>query len=235
MLSGRTSILRWGICFKKEYLCYKFITIMVGKKDNPKFDTCFFERYAKLTLETILGTKYSDLVNRDRPDLQTDDGRIGIEVTRALKESKIEAIKLLNEMAVAEVKNISGLTEKRGMGYVYGLVDADSVGAEEYRYWLEASSLKRVIENKVKKVVNGFYGDFREFGLYIFTKDDMTPDDLLAAMKLTMELQAESRQQFQTLYISEVQNLYVCDVVTMSYKQYPISNELCKKFFMKSL
>ena len=70
---------------------------------KPKFDTCFFERYAKITLETILGEKYSKLVNKDRPDLQTEDNAIGIEVTRALKESKVEAIKLLNEMAVAEV------------------------------------------------------------------------------------------------------------------------------------
>ena len=202
---------------------------------KPKFDTCFFERYAKITLETILGEKYSKLVNKDRPDLQTEDNSIGIEVTRALKESKVEAIKLLNEMAVAKVKDVSGLTEKRGTGYVYGLVDADSVGAEEYRYWLEASSLKRVIENKVKKVINGFYGDFKDFGLYIFTKDDMTPDDLIAAMKLTMELQSGAEQQFQTLYISEIQNLYVCDVATLSYKQYPISVELCKKFFVNSI
>ncbi len=208
---------------------------MVGTKDSPKFDTCFFERYAKLTLETVLGVKYSDLVNRDRPDLQTDDGRIGIEVTRALKESKIEAIKLLNEMAVAEVKTISSLTEKCATGYAYGLVDTDSVGAEEYRYWLEASPLKRVIENKVNKVKNGFYGDFDEFGLYIFTKDDVTPDDLLAAMKWTMELQAGAERQFQTLYISEVQMLYVCDVATLSYKQYSISNEMCKNFFVKSI
>ena len=208
---------------------------MAKTDSKPKFDTCFFERYAKLTLETILGEKYSNLVNKDRPDLQTEDDSIGIEVTRALKESKIEAIKLLNEMAVAEVKSIAGVHDKRSTGYAYGLVDADSVGAEEYRYWLEASSLKRVIEHKVKKVVNGFYGDFKEFGLYIFTKDDMMPDDLLAAMKLTMELQAESRQQFKTLYISEVQNLYVCDIPTLSYKQYPISEELCKTFFVKSL
>ena len=208
---------------------------MGGKSNKPKFDTCFFERYAKITLETILGDRYAGLVNRDRPDLQTEDGEIGIEVTRALKESKVEAIKLLNEMAVAEVKNISGLVEKRGAGYVYGLVDVDSVGSEEYRYWLEASSLKRVIENKVKKVINGFYGDFKDFGLYIFTKDDMTPDDLIAAMKLTMELQSGAKQQFQTLYISEIQNLYVCDVATLSYKQYPISVELCKKFFVNSI
>ena len=202
---------------------------------KPKFDTCFFERYAKITLETILGDRYSKLVNKDRPDLQTEDNTIGIEVTRALKESKVEAIKLLNEMAVAEVKCISGVQDKRGMGYAYGLVDTDSVGAEEYRYWLEASPLKRVIENKVAKVVNGFYGDFEEFGLYIFTKDDMTAEDLLAAMKWTMELQAGAEQQFQTLYISEVQMLYVCDVATLSYKQYPISEEMCKSFFLKSV
>ena len=208
---------------------------MVDKKNSPKFDTCFFERYAKLTLETVLGAKYSDLVYRDRPDLQTDDGRIGIEVTRALKESKVEAIKLLNEMAVAEVKSVSGLVDKRGMGYAYGLVDVNSVGSEEYRYWFEASPLKRVIENKVAKVMNGFYGDFEEFGLYIFTKDDLTPDDLLSAMKWTMELQAKAEKQFTTLYISEVQMLYVCDVATLSYKQYPISEEMCKNFFIKSI
>ena len=208
---------------------------MGGKSNKPKFDTCFFERYAKLTLETILGAKYSDLINMDRPDLQTEDGRIGIEVTRALRESKVEAIKLLNEMAVAEVKCISGVQDKRGMGYAYGLVDTDSVGGEEYRYWLEASPLKRVIENKVSKVVNGFYGDFEEFGLYIFTKDDMTAEDLLAAMKWTMELQAKADKQFTTLYISEVQTLYVCDVATLSYKQYPISQEMCKSFFLKSV
>ena len=28
-----------------------------------KFDTCFFERYAKITLETFLGEEYSALVN----------------------------------------------------------------------------------------------------------------------------------------------------------------------------
>jgi hypothetical protein len=92
-----------------------------------------------------------------------------------------------------------------------------------------------VIENKVSKVVNGFYGDFEEFGLYIFTKDDMTAEDLLAAMKWTMELQAKAEKQFTTLYISEVQTLYVCDVATLSYKQYPISKEMCKSFFLKSV
>ena len=49
-----------------------------------KFDTCFFERYAKNTLETFLGSSYSALVNEDRPDLQMPDRSLGIEVTRAM-------------------------------------------------------------------------------------------------------------------------------------------------------
>ena len=46
-----------------------------------KFDTCFFERYAKVTLETILGEEYSALINEDRPDLQMEDRSLGIENT----------------------------------------------------------------------------------------------------------------------------------------------------------
>ena len=202
-----------------------------------KFDTCFFERYAQITLETILGERYARLVNRDRPDLQTEDGEIGIEVTRALKECRVEAIRLLNEMAVAEVVDVSGVVEKKGQsGYVYGLGgERDVVGAEEHRYWIGASPLGRVIENKVKKVVNGFYGDFGEFGLYIFTKDDLTEEDLVAAMEWTRELQDGAERRFETLYISEVQTLYVCDVDTLTYEQYPITEEMCKKFFIYSL
>ena len=35
---------------------------------SPKFDTCFFERYAMVSLATLLGEHYAHLVNRDRPD-----------------------------------------------------------------------------------------------------------------------------------------------------------------------
>ena len=45
---------------------------------SPKFDTCFFERYAMASLATLLGDHYAHLVNRDRPDLQDDVLGIGI-------------------------------------------------------------------------------------------------------------------------------------------------------------
>ena len=54
-----------------------------------KYGTCFFERYAKISLEALLGREFSGLVNKDRPDLQSPDGvSLGIEVTRAMEESR---------------------------------------------------------------------------------------------------------------------------------------------------
>ena len=68
-----------------------------------KFDTCFFERYARQTLTTLLGEKYAALVNRDRPDLQMEDKSLGIEVTRAMEPRKEAAVDMLKEMAGLEV------------------------------------------------------------------------------------------------------------------------------------
>ena len=43
------------------------------------FGTCFFEQYAQISLSALLGSEFDCLVNRDRPDLQSEDCRsIGI-------------------------------------------------------------------------------------------------------------------------------------------------------------
>ena len=79
---------------------------MADKKSNtegiytPKFDTCFFERYAQIELSAVLGHEFDALVNMDRPDLQTPGDRVlGIEVTRAMEESKAAGLALLQDVA----------------------------------------------------------------------------------------------------------------------------------------
>ena len=65
-----------------------------------KYDTCFFERYAMLQLRSLLGHKFDSLVNRDRPDLQSSDGKsLGIEVTRAMEGGRQAALKLRLRLA----------------------------------------------------------------------------------------------------------------------------------------
>ena len=121
---------------------------------NRKFDTCFLESYAQVTLETLLGEEYADLVNEDRPDLQKLDMSLGIEVTRAMEPSKNTAHAMLKEMAGMEVKDEDRdeVDQIIRSGYGYGLQEGRYIGYLEYEYWRLAQPLRRIIESKVSKV-----------------------------------------------------------------------------------
>lgn len=210
-----------------------------------KFNTCFFERYAQITLETVLGDEYATLVNKDRPDLQKPDGTLGIEVTRAMEPRKEAAMTMLKEMAGMEVeeKDRSEVDQIISSGYGYGLQDGRYIGHLEYEYWSLALPLKRIIESKVRKVASGFYSDFQEFGLYIFCKDNLTEEEVILTMEYTSELQRNLDVKYSKMYLSLIDKLYVCDLrevditdhPTTNCTSYPISSRMCKEFFIKAL
>lgn len=210
-----------------------------------KFNTCFFERYAQITLETVLGDEYATLVNKDRPDLQKPDGTLGIEVTRAMEPRKEAAMTMLKEMAGMEVeeKDRSEVDQIISSGYGYGLQDGKYIGHLEYEYWSLALPLKRIIESKVRKVGSGFYSDFQEFGLYIFCKDNLTEEEVIMTMEYTSELQRNLDVKYSKMYLSLIDKLYVCDLrdvditdhPTTNCTSYPISSRMCKEFFIKAL
>lgn len=211
---------------------------------NRKFDTCFFERYAQITLESLLGDDYADLVNEDRPDLQKPDMSLGIEVTRAMESSKDVAQAMLKEMAGMEVleEDREEMDQIIRSGYGYGLQDGRYIGHLEYEYWHLAQPLRRIIENKVGKVGSGFYGNFDEYGLYIFCKDDLKYDDVILTMEYTSELQRNLDIRYSKMYLSLIDRLYVCDLTQVDKllrpakcTSYDISRRMCKEFFLKSL
>mgnify|MGYP003302447476 CR=1 FL=1 len=211
---------------------------------NRKFDTCFFERYAQITLESLLGDDYADLVNEDRPDLQKPDMSLGIEVTRAMESSKDVAQAMLKEMAGMEVleEDREEMDQIIRSGYGYGLQDGRYIGHLEYEYWHLAQPLRRIIENKVGKVGSGFYGNFDEYGLYIFCKDDLKYDEVILTMEYTSELQRNLDIRYSKMYLSLIDRLYVCDLTQVDKllrpakcTSYDISRRMCKEFFLKSL
>ena len=209
-----------------------------------KFDTCFFERYAQICLETILGEKYAGLVNEDRPDLQMPDKSIGIEVTRAMEPTKDVAKALLKEMAglTVEEKDKEEIGQIITSGYGYGLQDGRYIGSLEYDYWRLAQPLRRIIESKISKVGAGFYGDFQEYGLYIFCKDNLSEEEVILAMEYASDLQRNLDIKYSTIYLSLIDRLYVCDLSDVNRvlrktdcTSYDISRKMCKEFFIKSL
>lgn len=209
-----------------------------------RFDTCFFERYAQATLEAFLGGSYSALVNEDRPDLQMPDRSLGIEVTRAMEPRKDVAQELLLEMAGVEKPSSDQeeIIQIVKSGYGYGLQDGRYIGRLEYEYWRLAQPLRRIIESKVGKVGSGFYGDFNEYGLYIFCKDHLSEEEVLLTMEYTSDLQRHLDIRYSKMYLSLIDRLYVCDLASVDRTEhitkctsYDISRKMCKDFFLKSL
>lgn len=209
-----------------------------------KFDTCFFERYARISLMTLLGDEYAALVNEDRPDLQMQDGSLGIEVTRAMEPRKDVALDMLKEMAGIDVpeSDREEMGEIIRSGYGYGLQDGKYIGHLEYEYWALALPLRRIIASKIEKVGSGFYGDFKEFGLYIFCKDNLSHDEVILTMEYASDLQRHLDVKYSKMYLSLIDKLYVCDLTTvdrLSHKttctSHDISPRMCKQFFLQAL
>lgn len=222
--------------------CSRLLRIFMPKNHaampGPKFDTCFFERYAMVTLRTVLGERYGRLVNDDRPDLQMPDRSMGIEVTRAMEESKSVADSLLLEMAgVIDPEDDEAEDSRRILesGYAYGLKGGRYVGKLEYRYWSLAQPLRRIIASKVDKVSSGFYGDFRHFGLYVFCKDHLTEEEVNLTVNYTSGLQSGKKVSYDMLYLSLIDSLYVCDMNSGAVSRHEISRDQCRTFFIESV
>lgn len=212
-----------------------FVKEILSHMAKRKFDTCFFERYAKLSLATLVNDKFNELVNEDRPDLQMPDRSMGIEVTRAMEESKTVAQNMLKEMAGLEVDDQEDMKHIKESGYGYGIQDGNYVGHLEYEYWSLALPLKRILASKISKVASGFYDNFDSYGLYVFSKDDMSRDDVEAAMAFTIELQTNLDIRYSTLYLSQIDRLYVCDLSTPEISTIQISKQQCRQFFFNAI
>ena len=210
-----------------------------------KFDTCFFERYAQLTLERVLGEKYAPLVNMDRPDLQNPDGSLGIEVTRAMEPDKHNANQLLKELAGMHISEEQHADMQKIVecGYAYGLPGLNYTGYIEQEYWSLAQPLQRILTSKIEKVARGFYGNFQEFGLYIFCRDLLDITQVEAAVDFTLHLQDNLDLRFNTLYLSQTDTLYVCRLTDNLFSEgissridtHLIPDELRREFFFKAL
>ena len=203
---------------------------------TPKYDTCFFERYAKYSLEALLGERYSHLVNADRPDLQDVEQGIGIEVTRAITEEKNVANSLINEMAGRPVKEVNeDLLKIQESGYSYGLDMNYSVGSNEYNYWALALPMKRILESKLWKVNNGFYGEYKEFGLYVYTKYDYVADEVTEIIGFMMDAQQRCNVRYDHLYISQIDTFFDCDLHQGDFDSFPINSRLSRSFYYRAI
>ena len=206
------------------------------------FGTCFFESYAQISLSALLGSEFDCLVNRDRPDLQSrDDHSIGIEVTRAMEESKKAEEALLRDIAgITPAPRGEEIDQILEYGYAYGLQEGRYIGVKELSYWSMALPLRRILESKVSKVGNGFYGRYEKMGLFVFCREDMKESEAVKALNYTIQLQKYLDIRYNRLYLADVNDLFVCnldDGLKESFRivRYPITQGQRKVFFSEAI
>ena len=207
-----------------------------------EFGTCFFEQYAQISLSALLGSEFDTLVNRDRPDLQSEDGRsLGIEVTRAMEESKKAADEMLLDVAGRTPQprgaEIEQILEN---GYAFGLEEGKYIGVKELLYWSMALPLARILESKVAKVGNGFYGRYDKMGLFVFCRENLGATEARKAMNYTLSLQKYQDLRYNRLYLADVDDLFVCnldDGITPDTRliRYRISQEQREAFYQEAI
>lgn len=208
-----------------------------------KYGTCFFERYAQISLESLLGDEFADLLNEDRPDLQSPDGKtLGIEVTRAMEESRTAAQSLLKEMAGIKPmeEDENDIHQIIDSGYAFGLQNGRYIGARELDFWSMALPMKRILESKISKVNCGLYGEFDKFGLYVFCKDNLSPRGVYETCKYAVGLQNCCDRGYDRLYLSEVSCLHVCNLSDgisdfARVVSIPIPQEQRREFYLTAL
>ena len=213
-----------------------------GKGTVREHGTCFFEQYAQILLSSLLGSEFDALVNRDRPDLQSLDGRsVGIEVTRAMEESKSAGLAMLEDVAgMTRGEDAEALASALESGYTFGLWEGKYVGANELPYWSIALPMRRILETKVAKVANGFYGQFDRMGLFVFSKDDLGAAEALKAMNYTLGLQKCLDNRYDRLYLADVNDLFACNLddgisAASRMVRYKISQEQRRQFYLEAL
>jgi hypothetical protein len=209
---------------------------------GQKYGTCFFEKYAKIVLATVLSREFESLVNLDRPDLQSPGCReIGIEVTRAMEESKAAGLALMQDIAgITRSVSEGDVDLVLENGYSFGLKTGKYVGTHEMPYWRLALPMRRILESKVSKVGNGFYGHFDRMGLFVFSKDNLSEGDAAKAMNYTISLQKYQDLRYNRLFIADVDDLFVCNLdegLTASSRlaRYRLTQEQRKEFYVEAL
>ena len=208
-----------------------------------KFGTCFFEQYAQISLSALLGSDFDCLVNRDRPDLQSTDGHsIGIEVTRAMEESKNAQLELLKDVAgiTPAGRRDEEIDQILEYGYSYGLREGKYIGVKELSYWSMALPLRRIIESKVSKVGNGFYGHYDKMGLFIFSRENLRDSEAFKAMDYTISLQKYLDIRYNRLYLADVNDLFVCNLddglkESSRLVRYAVTQEQRKAFYLEAV
>ena len=196
---------------------------MVIDKNKPlpphtKLD--YWECYAKIVLEELLPEKFTNLMLADKPDLQDNDGCVGVEVTRAENPKQVEAESLYstlhykNEKKKAhDIDRIEKLGARVHDGFMMGITSNDSF-----------EFINSAIDVKCKTLLKGGYKEFNEYHLFLFSP--IYAVDYMLQEELQYLIAEDIGKFYSVIYVLVPGGMYCFDLTTNEYKVFDIDSNM---------
>lgn len=172
-----------------------------------------YEYFAKLVLEECFSDKIVPLVLKDKPDLQSENNLLGIEVTIVYPD--MEADVLFSKINHNEARNKEKALKKLddngkhiiflGVACSKGRIYGKTVAGSPLEFIVKA------VENKVKKLNSGGYDNFQRYGIFIYTEmliGNHNKDDLMRCI----HEKNQGEIKYSDIYIFSQQGIFLFDM-----------------------
>lgn len=191
---------------------------------NHNREKQIYEMRAKLTLERLPELGLGSLVSSEMPDLLTQDGKFGIEVTRAITGNDAEQVavfhKLLNGKSIQEIPQKTMLRfRKDGTKVVttnhLGIVPSGIVcGYAPPAQWFSTQPVKDAIKRKLEHINQVQYQSTDKLALYVFTPmfKEYSKNKVQEVLDYIYPCQDAYIKSFDTIYIDDCGWFYECDM-----------------------
>ena len=202
------------------------------KKRKQKFRS--LECHAKYLLEDFFSEEFRKLCLCDKPDLQSSDGKKGIEVVSAVgeKEKEAEALfRLLNTDSIdkrLDEEEIKDRIEKSGglLGEKDNKSSLVTVDADSFRRTIE--KLERKLE-LLNKDGDAGYKYFPENSLFVETEIMADESMKEEALKEMIGLSAQYNRSFDQVFVFSNHEIWIFDLKSARYKTRELDKQILRK------
>ena len=179
----------------------------------------YYECYAKIVLEDLFPSAFSELLLKDKPDLQDMQNQVGIEVAIAETRETMETQRLYSTLPDADditKLRIIERIEQCGAIYAEGILFGPN-GSDDF------TLINHAIGEKVKKLRKSKYEIFNEYQLFVFSSI-MASDDMLRD-ELNYLKQREVNNYFKRIYINVPEEVWCFDLIANTYESFSIDTD----------
>lgn len=182
------------------------------------------ECYAKVVLERAFPEIFSSpLQIKDRPDLQSIDGQIGVEVTSALPQSRQKISAYISKISRNPNESYKEEYKKKieAAGGHYGFIATYPSGSDSFGLILKA------IEEKVKKLNKPHYNK-EILSNYLYVKSDIYASEEMVqkALEDIGAIQNSYNRKFDLIFVMVPENFYIFDCINKRYKLLPYDSAI---------